>query len=502
MVIGLVEEYKLKLEERNGISLTPLQIACLHGERVIIQYLLKRGADIEARTENNWTPLHLAFSNGDQDVVNLLLDRGASIDAKTKDDLTALHLASFCGHQNVAKYLLDKGASINAKTTDKHTPLHMASSNGHQGVAELLLDRGASLDAQTKDKQTPLHLASFCGHQDVVKLLTGRGASIDLETEEEHTPLHLASTKGHLSVVKLLLDKGANINAKAKGNVTPLHLASCNGHGHVVILLLDGGIDIQAKTADNMTSLDLASSRGHWEIFYLLDLEQNEYKESLCPQFPSSLAGSDVPLKRLSFVVFGQTSAGRQSIVNQFVLKQFYFNLMPLVGCDFCSKDIFIREEKVKLKIYTLAGSKAFKSLFPSYYREADAALLTYDITSCATFDALNWWLSEIKSHSKNDKLVIMLVGNKSDVEAYRQVQREEGEAFALEHGLTFLETSAKTGTNIDKAFLRTARMAYAAKYHPRNLDTSQPVDSGCGQQEPPAGQNLPSTRFSRCCLS
>ena len=82
------------------------------------------------------------------------------------------------------------------------------------------------------------------------------------------------------------------------------------------------------------------------------------------------------------------------------------------------------------------------------------------------------------------------------------QVQKEEGEAFALEHGLTFLETSAKTGTNIDKAFLRTARMAYAAKYHPRNSDTSQPVDSGCGQQEPPAGQDLPSTRFSRCCLS
>ena len=106
------------------------------------------------------------------------------------------------------------------------------------------------------------------------------------------------------------------------------------------------------------------------------------------------------------------------------------------------------------------AGQESFRSITRSYYRGAAGALLVYDITRRETFNHLTRWLEEARQNASNT-MVIMLIGNKSDLEHRRQVSVEEGEQFAKEHGLIFLETSARTAANVEEAFIQTAQKIY-----------------------------------------
>lgn len=110
----------------------------------------------------------------------------------------------------------------------------------------------------------------------------------------------------------------------------------------------------------------------------------------------------------------------------------------------------------IKLQIWDTAGQESFRSITRSYYRGAAGALLVYDITRRDTFQHLTRWLEEAKQHA-HENMVILLIGNKNDLEHRRMVSTAEGQAFADQHGLFFLETSAKTAYNVETAFLKTA---------------------------------------------
>ncbi|ESL06427.1 hypothetical protein TRSC58_05900 [Trypanosoma rangeli SC58] len=119
-----------------------------------------------------------------------------------------------------------------------------------------------------------------------------------------------------------------------------------------------------------------------------------------------------------------------------------------------------IEQKNVKLQIWDTAGQESFRSITRSYYRGACGALLVYDVTRRETFTHLQTWLEDARANA-NNAIVIMLIGNKCDLEAKRQVSREEGESFAKRNNLVFMETSAKTAQNVDDAFMRTATMIY-----------------------------------------
>ncbi|XP_068885845.1 ras-related protein Rab-26 isoform X1 [Aphelocoma coerulescens] len=112
---------------------------------------------------------------------------------------------------------------------------------------------------------------------------------------------------------------------------------------------------------------------------------------------------------------------------------------------------------KVKLQIWDTAGQERFRSVTHAYYRDAHALLLLYDVTNKASFDNIQAWLTEIHEYAQQD-VVLMLLGNKVDSAQDRVVKREDGEKLAKEYGVPFMETSAKSGLNVELAFTAIAK--------------------------------------------
>lgn len=113
---------------------------------------------------------------------------------------------------------------------------------------------------------------------------------------------------------------------------------------------------------------------------------------------------------------------------------------------------IQVEGKTVKAQIWDTAGQERYRAITSAYYRGAVGALLVYDITKRQTFDNVQRWLRELRDHADSN-IVIMMAGNKSDLNHLRAVQGDDGQALAEKEGLSFLETSALDATNIEKAF-------------------------------------------------
>lgn len=160
------------------------------------------------------------------------------------------------------------------------------------------------------------------------------------------------------------------------------------------------------------------------------------------------------------YIIIGDTGVGKSCLLLQFTDKRFQPVHDLTIGVEFGARMITIDGKQIKLQIWDTAGQESFRSITRSYYRGAAGALLVYDITRRDTFNHLANWLKDCREYA-NSNMAIMLIGNKSDLEARREVKKEEGEAFAREHGLIFMETSAKTAANVEEAFIGTAKEIY-----------------------------------------
>uniref|UniRef100_A0A803XQD6 small monomeric GTPase n=1 Tax=Meleagris gallopavo TaxID=9103 RepID=A0A803XQD6_MELGA len=164
------------------------------------------------------------------------------------------------------------------------------------------------------------------------------------------------------------------------------------------------------------------------------------------------------PAPVLQVMLLGDSGVGKTCFLLQFKDGAFLSGtFIATVGIDFRNKVVAVDGVKVKLQIWDTAGQERFRSVTHAYYRDAQALLLLYDITSKMSFDNIRAWLTEIHEYAQKD-VVIMLLGNKADVSSERMVRTEDGASLAREYGVPFMETSAKTGMNVELAFLAIAR--------------------------------------------
>uniref|UniRef100_A0A1B0G8H3 Uncharacterized protein n=1 Tax=Glossina morsitans morsitans TaxID=37546 RepID=A0A1B0G8H3_GLOMM len=165
-------------------------------------------------------------------------------------------------------------------------------------------------------------------------------------------------------------------------------------------------------------------------------------------------------------IMLGDSGVGKTSLLVMFrdgVYMPCYY--VTTVGIDFMNKVVLVDGTRVKLQIWDTAGQERFRSVTHAYYRDAHALLLLYDVTNKITYDNIRAWLCEIRDCAQ-ENVVIVLIGNKADCSnSDRQVKREDGERLAREHNVPFMETSAKTGQNVELAFETVARQLKSRGY-------------------------------------
>lgn len=162
------------------------------------------------------------------------------------------------------------------------------------------------------------------------------------------------------------------------------------------------------------------------------------------------------PLRKFKLVFLGEQSVGKTSLITRFMYDSFDNTYQATIGIDFLSKTMYLEDRTIRLQLWDTAGQERFRSLIPSYIRDSSVAVVVYDITNANSFQQTSKWIDDVRTERGTD-VIIMLVGNKTDLSDKRQVSTEEGERKAKELNVMFIETSAKAGYNVKQLFRRVA---------------------------------------------
>jgi Ras-related protein Rab-1A len=184
-------------------------------------------------------------------------------------------------------------------------------------------------------------------------------------------------------------------------------------------------------------------------------------------------------------LLIGDSGVGKSCLLLRFADDTYTESYISTIGVDFKIRTIELDGKTVKLQIWDTAGQERFRTITSSYYRGAHGIIIVYDITDRESFDNVKQWLNEIDRYAC-ENVNKLLVGNKCDLEAKRQVEFEEAKAFADERGIPFLETSAKNATNVEKAFL-----TMAAEIKNRVAMAPQPEEPGKGSVSVGKGESV-----------
>merc|ERR1712079_654562 len=162
------------------------------------------------------------------------------------------------------------------------------------------------------------------------------------------------------------------------------------------------------------------------------------------------------PLRKFKLVFLGEQSVGKTSLITRFMYDSFDNTYQATIGIDFLSKTMYLEDRTVRLQLWDTAGQERFRSLIPSYIRDSTVAVVVYDITNANSFHQTSKWIDDVRTERGSD-VIIMLVGNKTDLSEEKRVSTDEGERKAKELNVMFIETSAKAGYNVKQLFRRVA---------------------------------------------
>ena len=170
----------------------------------------------------------------------------------------------------------------------------------------------------------------------------------------------------------------------------------------------------------------------------------------------------------IKLLIIGDSSVGKSCLIRRFAEDKFDPNFLPTIGVDFKVRRETIDDAKVKLQIWDTAGHEKFRSITKAYFHGANGVLLVFDVTNRDSFLQTKTWMTSI-TETVSDPIEVILIGNKVDdvldeSSSQRMVSKEEGEQMAAEFNVPYMETSAKTGYNVEETFMKIAVMAKRRK--------------------------------------
>mmetsp|Transcript_19194 Transcript_19194/g.38946 ORF Transcript_19194/g.38946 Transcript_19194/m.38946 type:complete len:217 (-) Transcript_19194:241-891(-) len=179
-------------------------------------------------------------------------------------------------------------------------------------------------------------------------------------------------------------------------------------------------------------------------------------------------------------VLIGDSGVGKSNLLSRFTRNEFNLESKSTIGVEFATRSIPVDGKTVKAQIWDTAGQERYRAITSAYYRGAVGALLVYDIAKHLTFENVDRWLKELRDHA-DQHIVIMLVGNKSDLRHLRAVPTEDAKGYAQMRNLSFIETSALDSTNVDQAFQTILTEIY-------RLVSKRPMEASDGLDAPTVG--------------
>lgn len=221
---------------------------------------------------------------------------------------------------------------------------------------------------------------------------------------------------------------------------------------------------------------------------------------------------ADIHFKyQFRLILVGESTVGKSSLLRQFTENRFLEYNDPTVGVDFHARVVEVDGHPIKLQLWDTAGQERFRSITRSYYRNAAGGLLVYDITNRDSFLKIRDWLEEAKQCAEPHRIEFVLVGHKTDQVSGRVVSTAEGAEFARHHELGFIETSAKSPSNVEEAFQMVAMRLYelvrSGQLHAEDgwdgIKAGSDPDSIRGhslQSISPQPSRLNNTEDSKCC--
>ena len=175
------------------------------------------------------------------------------------------------------------------------------------------------------------------------------------------------------------------------------------------------------------------------------------------------ILSDDSPSFDLSFkiIIVGDQGVGKSCLAIKASRNYFEDYYSPTVGFEFVSFNVRVQNKIIKLQIWDTCGQEVYRSLISSFFRSASLAIIVYSIDTEDSFNNIEKWLNDIKTQSNPD-IKIFLIGNKADLEDKRRLTKEQGEQLCKDHKLAFfMETSAKTGFNVQNVFIQVAKELY-----------------------------------------
>lgn len=162
--------------------------------------------------------------------------------------------------------------------------------------------------------------------------------------------------------------------------------------------------------------------------------------------------GATSSINNYKIVVIGDINVGKTSILSRFRYGSFEQSYMPTLGIDFFTKNLFYEDKTIRLILWDTAGQERFRSLIPSYLKNADCIIIVYDITNKDSFNSLAHWLNDAKNNTI-EGTIFVICGNKIDLKEKRVVTNEEIDEYIKKENLLYVECSAMNGEGIKELF-------------------------------------------------